>query len=248
MMKLLKYDWKRNANAIIATAAVLLLVEVLLTVVGKWKGWQLEAIYVFSILAYGGAFVMLWITACRTYGSNIKSYSRRLLARPSWHTTVSPLVLGAIGTIVLGLVIGIHTAIFISVMGIETELGHLFDNVWHTLTVLLWLLWSILFTAIIIFFCITFAATITGKGGTWLGIVAFIVIETIQTWLEGLLFGSSDHIFEWYLSNLTGEVGMTYEVNSSYPIAAGGTWLFEIAVALLLVYAINYLLNNKVKM
>ncbi|MGV2795207.1 hypothetical protein GNF78_18590, partial [Clostridium perfringens] len=92
MMKLLKYDWKRNANTFSGLLAVLVLVQIILSMIGKVRGWDESVIVVSSFIFYVTAGIITMILVCNTFESNIKAYHRRLLpVHPAW-TVLSSLL------------------------------------------------------------------------------------------------------------------------------------------------------------
>ncbi|GJM83916.1 hypothetical protein HMSSN139_64120 [Paenibacillus sp. HMSSN-139] len=67
MMKLLKYDIKQNANTVLGLAAVLVIVQGLLSIAGNLRNWDGEAIFVLTIVLYLAAAIILIVQACKTF-------------------------------------------------------------------------------------------------------------------------------------------------------------------------------------
>lgn len=197
MMKLMKYDWKRNATAILATLVVLLLAQTVLTVAGWWKGWNEIGIYIGSIMMYGLVGFLAFLMACYTFNANIKAYSRRLLPIPYVYTIMSPIVLLIAAQLLLVLIYTAHDFLFAALYknGQEPPLMLLaqYLNGIEIASVLMSSIWGMLFATVIIFFGIAFSKSIDGKAGVFSGILVCLALCVLVSWVEWLIFpGDND--------------------------------------------------------
>ena len=91
MIKLFKYDWKRNSTTLLGAFAILLIVQIAITVAGSIRDWELGIMLGLSMLAYGSVSVLLLVVTGKNFGYNIKAYHRRLLPVHSVWNVVSSL-------------------------------------------------------------------------------------------------------------------------------------------------------------
>ncbi|WP_410771498.1 hypothetical protein [Fontibacillus sp. BL9] len=249
MMKLLKYDWKRNANTFSGIAVVLVIVQTLLSVIGNVKGWDERLIIVFSVMLYISAGIILLVLVCKTFEANIKAYSRRLLpVHPAW-TLLSSLLLGLITAAVFAVVMLVHALLYICFSGMSLHLFMDLASWWEWVLLGLATAWNCIFILLILFTSIIIGASISirGKAGTWIGIFSFFVITTLMTWFEGLLFGDSDSSILGYKVFQAGTNDQVVRITSGSPILDWAPFLLEVIYAGMMFYAVTYLLSKKVK-
>lgn len=107
--------------------------------------------------------------------------------------------------------------------------------------------WIVLFMTIMIFFSISVAGTFRWKTGPWIGIVTFIVLINLLSWLENVIFSgkfSPNDLFQFTEES----TGISFSANGV--IWADGRWgttVFEMALAALLVWGIIYMNTKKWK-
>lgn len=251
MMKLLKYDIKQNANTVLGLAAVLVIVQGLLSVTGNLRHWEGEAIFVLTIVLYLAAAIILIVQACKTFAFNIKAYHRRLLPlHPVW-TILSSLLFSWLVALMIAGIIAIHTAIYFSLAKVPIDFVSIeLVGVKDVLLMILSIVWVYTLLILTIFMSITIGASVSiqGKAGTWVGIISFFVIQNGMSWLESLLFGGKDTSM---LKYGTIHFGTSEEIRTGAAEAVNilslGTILFEVAVAALMFYAISYLLSKRVQ-
>lgn len=251
MLRLLKYDWKRNANLSLGLLAVLVFLQIAIGVVGNVRGWEQSLIFVLSFMLYAMTGIILIILASKTYENNIKAYSRRLLPiRPMW-TAVSSIVLWWILSLVLGVIVIIHYIIYSRFV----YFGSWFPQEFVVSDVLDWLKivfitgWMLTFLMICILASITIGASVSlrGKAGTWVGILAFILIPNAVSWVEHWLFRGYDKTLVQFGSVEYSNVSVNAEVMPVAPLLSVGQLLFEGVVMVLLLVLINYLMSKKVE-
>lgn len=251
MLRLLKYDWKRNANLSLGLLAILVFLQIVIGVVGNTRNWEQSVIFVLSFMLYAMTGLILIILASKTYENNMKAYSRRLLPiRPMW-TAISSIVLMLLFAAVLGAIAFIHYWIYSTFV----YSGSLWPQELAVTDVMDWFKiifitgWSLTFLMMSILVSMTIGASVSlrGKAGTWVGILAFIVIQYVLSWVEYMLFRGYDTMrFNVGIIEYSNK-SVNAEVMSNIPILSVGQLLFEGAIIVLMLVLINYLMNKKVE-
>ncbi|WP_342554515.1 hypothetical protein [Paenibacillus sp. FSL R7-0652] len=245
MMTLLKYDFRRNWNTLLAGVVLLIIVQLALTIFVSGVTGN-----VLGIMAYVGAGVAIFVKMIKTYTANIRSYNRRLIPVTGLSHVMSPIIFGALcglGLLLLGFV---HVCLYVT-MKLELSLLAFFDvpniNIAEVMSTLLFTGWIVLFMTIIVFFSISVAGTFRWKTGPWIGIVTFLILINLLSWLENVVFEgkfSPNDLFQFTEES----TGISFSANGV--IWADGRWgttLFEMALAAILVWAIIYMNNKKVE-
>lgn len=254
MIKLLKYDWKRNSNSILAAFIILLLAQIALTTLGWTNDWDEEFIYVMTLLLYCVGGLLAFLMACQTFNGNIKAYSRRLLPLPSLYTILSPIILIIAAQIAIALLYVAHDMIFTVLFSTDSLLTVVGDHLGtaEIVSVVLGIVWGTIFMTIIIFFAIASSHIVGGRGGTFLGIIVAVAIFTIVPWLEWLIFPSIDPSNESFgffrLVSKEADDGSTVMEVVPFELMQWGILLFEIAAASALVYGIIYMMERRMKL
>ncbi|MFF2886880.1 hypothetical protein [Paenibacillus sp. NPDC057967] len=250
MLKLLKYDWKRNATMTLAGLVILLVAQIVNIVVGWRNGWNEQFVIVIACMLFFFSALLVFLMACQTFMANIKAYSRRLLPLPTIYTIASPLVLMFGLTIVLFLLLAAFDAVFSSLYDKTSFLRLLIEQLTAgeiAISIVL-AIWGSVFTTMVIFFCMAFSRIVEGKGGTFLGIIVCILIFTIIPWVEDILFSTSEVYGFIRLSPIeSGNGSMTLTFGSFNSIE----WLtlaFEAGVLFCLVYGTIYLIERRIKL
>ncbi|MEK5162436.1 hypothetical protein NYE69_08860 [Paenibacillus sp. FSL R5-0527] len=249
MMKLLKYDLKRNANTFLGMAAILVIVQAALSIVGNVKGWDDGLIIAFNIILYVSAGIIMLVLVCKTFEANIKAYNRRLLpVHPAW-TVLSSLLLGLIMAAVFVAVAFIHALLYLHFKGIPYDLSFGLASVKDWLEITLAAAWGYSVLVLTVFTAITIGASVSirGKAGTWIGIVSFFVIINVMSWLESLLFGNGDSSV-LSLGVFRGSTNDTLTMaTGSIQFLSIAEFLFEAAFVGLMFYATIYLLSKRME-
>lgn len=249
MMKLLKYDFKRNISKILGIGAVLILAQISMMLFIN----NTEIKLVLSALAYVIAGVILFTTTIRTYSYNLKAYHRKLLPVHSLKSILSPIIMGGICMLILSLVFTIHGFVFLSTVGNLEAIKELFrtyptDVIMSVLSVF----WMFIHVLIVIFLSVTIATSIRSKGSFWIGIVAFFIIVNGLSWIEDWLFGDSDWGMIRVLSGESNSVvnGISTKVNYD-PVYLSrhfiGTFVFELVCSVAFLYIMVKLIDRKVE-
>ena len=249
MMKLLKYDFKRNGARILGIGAVLILVQLSIMLFIN----SIEIQLVLSTLAYVIAGVILFTTIIRTYSYNLKAYHRKLLPVHTLKSILSPIIMGVICMLILCLAFTIHGIVFLSYQGELESVKELFRTYpTDTIMSVLSLFWMFVHVLIAIFLAITIATSIRSKGSFWIGIVAFFRIVNGIAWIENRLFGNSDWGIVRILSDESHTVvnGISPNVNYSFGYFSGefiGTFIFELVCSIAFLYVMVKLIDRKVE-
>ncbi|PZT54255.1 hypothetical protein [Paenibacillus silvae] len=244
MMTMLKYDFRRSWNTLLAGLVILILVQVgqtifLSNVTGNLLG----------IMAYVGAGVAIYVRMIKTYTANIRSYNRRLIPVTGLSHVLSPLIFGALNFLGLLLIGFIHFYLYTTLkLGLSlSDINMTYMSVAEVISTLLFAGWIVLFMTVIIFFSISVAGTFRWKTGPWIGIVTFLVMVNLLSWIENAIFSgkfSPNDLFQFTEES----TGISFTANGV--IWAEGRWgstVFEIGLAALLVWGIIYMNNKKVE-
>lgn len=246
MMTLLKYDFRRSWNTLLAGLAILIIVQLGLMIFVS-SGITAN---VLGIMAYVGAGAAIYVKMIKTYAANIRSYNRRLIPVTGMSHVLSPIIFGTLcglGLLLLGFV---HICLY-ATMKLKLSLPVFFDvtnlSIAELMSTLLFTGWIVLFMTIMIFFSISVAGTFRWKTGPWIGIVTFIVLINLLSWLENVIFSgkfSPNDLFQFTEES----TGISFSANGV--IWADGRWgttVFEMALAALLVWGIIYMNTKKVE-
>ncbi|OUS71355.1 hypothetical protein B1748_26895 [Paenibacillus sp. MY03] len=256
MIKLLKYDWKRNSNSIFAATVIFILAQTILTVVGEIKDWVPLTTYIVSIVLYVFAGFLAFLMVCQTYNANLKAYSRRLLPLPSLYTVASPILLLLASLAFLLVLFLLHEFAFVTWLGLdETILSPIREQLELKLllSLLIGFVWLTVSATVFVFFCITFARTFEGKIGTWLGILMFIGLAAVLGWLDELVHSNSSSgnvpfgITGFSMADTPSGDGLTVTVTGIQGISII-SFLIEIATCVTLLFGIRYMMNRKIKL
>lgn len=245
MMTLLKYDFRRNWNTLLAGLAVLIIVQIGLSLFVS----DISASAI-GVIVYVGAGVALYVKMIKTYWSNIRSYNRRLVPVTGLSHVLSPIIFGTLCGLGLLAVATIHYFIFSTTHTGINFAGFINDSGIHAseiVSLLLFSWWVALFITIIIFLSISIGGSFRFKTGPWISIVAFFVLTNLITWLENIIFSGRFNPNELFQVT-EGNTGIS--VTSNRILWSDGTWasiIFEIIVAVILVGVAVYLNNRKVE-
>jgi hypothetical protein len=191
MLKLLKYDLKRNLNTFASLFALLIILQGAVTIIGKTRQWDDVVIVFLIMMLYALTGAMLGIMSVNTYRKNIKSYSRRLVPkRPIWHV-ISSMVLGLAAEFLLLLIMVIHVLAYYSYVG---SLSRVFSSIsisfWGGVSIAMQFVLFFVFLYCAIVLSTTIAASIKAKVGVWVGIGAFFVIQGLLWKIETVILSA----------------------------------------------------------
>ncbi|MFE6075147.1 hypothetical protein ACFVQB_11790 [Paenibacillus sp. NPDC057886] len=245
MMTLLKYDFRRNWNTLLAGLAVLIIVQIGLALFFSEVTGSL-----IGVIAYVGAGVAIYVKMIKTYRANIRSFNRRLVPVTGLSHVLSPIIFGTLCGLGLLAVATIHYFIYSATHTGINFTSYINDSGIHLseiVSLLLFFWWVALFCIIIIFLSISIGGSFRFKTGPWISIVAFFVLINLISWLENIIFSgrfNPDELFQ------VTEKSTGLSIMSNRIIWSDGTWasvIFEIIVAVILVGVAVYLNNRKVE-
>lgn len=252
MMRLLKYDWKKNSTMLLSTAVILILAEAGLTIAGYTRGWEEGITFGLSVMLYVFACMMAVIMTYRTFFGNAKSYSRRLLPVRTVWSVLSPMVLGLLVLIGIGILICIHLGIFSLIFGVPDFKGISTEAIPQLLKVtaifIFQIFWAYLFSYMAIALSIAIALMFQ-RGRVWIGILSFIIIQNVISWIISSLFkanfGGIPFLNVKLQSNLM--VGGEVVFPDDIMLIRWGETLLEAVFVVLMLYATVLLLNRRVE-
>lgn len=208
MLKLVKYDFRRDRDKFLAVFVITILVQF---VIGFTINSDQE-MFMMNITTYVVAGVVLLFLTLRTFNQNLSLYNRRLVPLPVLHTVMSPVLL------FLGLLLGlfiiayIHLCVYIMMI----SSSFLPEDFWSVSSyAVLMILWASAFSMLLVMFSITVARSVRVKGKVWIGLVAFFIIQNIISFLETWMF---DHEF------------ISFESAFRFEVTEGGANLNEIEI------------------
>lgn len=245
MMTLLKYDFRRNWSTLLAGLAILIIVQVGLSLfMSETTG------VLIGIMGYVGVGIAIYVKMIKTYWSNIRSYNRRLVPVTGLSHFLSPLLFGTLCWLGLMAVAtihyliystmstGINVASYINASGIQAS---------DIISLLLFIWWVALFSIVIIFLSISIGGSFRFKTEPWVSIVAFFVLFNLISWLENVIFAGRFNPNELFKFT---EESTGIAITSNGIMWSNGRWAsitFEIIVAVILVGIAVYLNNKKVE-
>lgn len=241
MLRLIKYDFRRSRDRILAFFVIMLLAQAAIWISNGRIG---TGLFIAHIFVYLGFEVAVMILSAITYSRNLKAYHRRLLPVNSINQVLSPLVLCWMMLIIITLVAALHLRI-IFLYSQDVLPGNFWSVIVRSMLILIW---SAGFALVLIMFSITTAASLRVKGRIWVGVATLVVLQNGLEYLMNLLFKSYslslDQMFE-------------FDVYESAAAPSGNTlfvadlnfwpFLFEAGVMILLIYTMNLLVKNRVE-
>lgn len=251
MMKLLKYDWKRNANTILGMAAILAIAEALVTWFGLTRNWATGITVVLVVILYASAGIFVVILGCKTFDHNIKAYNRRLLpVHPVWSVLSSFLLCWILILIVLA-IMAVHGLVYLNMASLPGFNGWNGGRIQHIVVIGLLGVWQYSLFIITIFLAITIGAVISirGKAGTWIAIISFFIIQYVIGMIEKVLFGVEYGAFSFNIFSAdTGSNEMSAEFTSGNMFDLHwGAFVLEAVVMVLMVWTMSYLIKRKLE-
>lgn len=249
MMRLLKYDWKKNSTMLLSTAVILILVEAGLLITGYSRGWDEAFIIAISITLYIFASLLAVIMSYKNFHSNVKSYSRKLLPVRTVWSVLSPMALGILILVGLLIIICLHLLIYSWLYG-EPDISEILKYFFTTeLAILIFqLFFSYIYSYMAVTLSIAIALTFR-KWRVWIGILSFIIIQNVFSWLIQKLFdyglGQSSLLNFSVTSDFSGKGKLI--IPPDVTIINWGETLLELAIAGLMLWATVLLLNRRVE-
>ncbi|ANY69983.1 hypothetical protein BBD42_28375 [Paenibacillus sp. BIHB 4019] len=244
MINLLKYDWKRNANLIMGSAAALIILEGALSFFSAARNWQPALSLTLMFMGYLFVALMLIIFSSKTYSHNLKSYGRRLLPLATWKTIASPLLLQFVLSAALSGLVLLHVGLFkwLSPSASLDAVGP--PNFETGVLFFILIFWMLLFLMLMVYFSITVGHLFNKKLFPWVAIAVFVLMQFVISYAEKFLF--NDDLFGTMASEPSSS-SLSFFMSPTGDISIGnwGVMAFEIAIGAILVSIMLYLLNKK---
>ncbi|GGG89181.1 hypothetical protein [Paenibacillus radicis (ex Gao et al. 2016)] len=248
LLKIMKYDWKRNNVAFTTFTAVFAIVQLFLLFSHSLLNWNANIVYIFSSVGFIVPVSMIVVFMCKTYAANLSSYSRRLIPVSGGWTIASPLVLGSIALILLPFVFYGYSELYNAVTGSNFHvLNPIVDSLSNVAAALIIYFWTLLFLTIAIQFSITLAKSVSIKKlGPWVGIAAFFIIQMVVSWIDNLLF-DNDGSFNFVAETDSAANVISYQVQL-WNAQLWGSAILQAVVAAIMFYTMVKLLNKRVQL
>lgn len=250
MIKLLKYDWKRNSDGILSTFAILIIVQAVLTILGLTRNWDEIVLVSLSVFIYSLTGILLFINCCRTIDHNIKSYSRRLLTLHPLNGVGAVIILSWFVMMAVVVIAAIHLWIYAAYSDWDTSLLKQSElwNIGSIMGIVLQTVWGYTGILVAILLSITVARSFRVKGSTWIGILFFIILQSVYSWLEHLLFNNNEVSLGIISMDITdsNDASLSFFSNMNIKFLIG-PFLMELVFFIGYLYLMSYLLNKKVE-
>jgi len=198
MLRLLKYDLKRDMFMLLGGGAAIVLLLLAIEIGGRYWSMEADVRFVLTVLTYFFAGGGMLVIVCTSFRKNIGSISRRLLPVHSW-TYIASAGLYALLTGICLLVLGIGQLFYYWQSGLWEELKGLGAvNIkgleWLT-PPLIWLgipftlLWAVILGLSALFLAITLTESLRVKARSLVGVFLFFAMGSLLSWIENAFFG-----------------------------------------------------------
>ncbi|WP_310833038.1 hypothetical protein [Paenibacillus pedocola] len=240
MLKLIRYDFRRSRDRILAAFVIMILIHTGIWVSSGTTSNDILSGHLLTYFSIGAAFLFITVI---NYNRNLKSYARRLLPVNTLYTVLSPLLqfwmllltLMLIGLIHLGLYILFYSADFLP------------GNFWSVaLRSALQCTWTAGLVLLMTIFACTVARSLKVRGKIWIGIAVLAGLQNGVAYLEQLLFKSYflgiGNAFQFEVlkaSDVPSGLKLNYVGSNVWPV------IFEVAIAGLLIYATTVLVKRR---
>lgn len=237
MLKLVKYDFRRNRDMILAIFIITILAQIWIGFTNLHDQERLSL----NAVVYVVAALILLVFSLRTYGHNLSAYSRRLLPIPTLYTVLSPMLLFLGLLLVVVMLILIHLGLYTMIYSSSFIPTHYWKGASFGLV---YFYWFTGYSMLHVMFSITVALSIRFKGRVWIGMATFFILQYAITFLEKWIFNS-------YFSTAL-RIGVIDEstfrrVSSLSQDAILWPILFEAVIAVIMIYGIVRLVNKRVE-
>lgn len=198
MLRLLKYDLKRDMFMLLGGGLAVILLLLTIEIGGRYLRIEADGRFVLSVMTYfvtGGGMLVL---VCKSFRKNIISPSRRLLPVHSLAYLISA-ALYAILTGICLLLLGLGQLFYYGQSGVLKELQglgavNLNGLEWLTPSLLIFgiplaLLWASILGLSILFLMITITESLRIKARSLVGILLFFMTGSLISWIENAFFG-----------------------------------------------------------
>lgn len=244
MLKLLKYDFRRSRDQILGLFVVTLLLQV-----GTWisAAMDMEDLLVLNVVVYSIAGCILVYTAIRTFERNTRVYHRRLLPVKPLQSVLSPLLLCWL--LLLGMTVMALAHFGLYNWAYPDAFDFLPEHLWPIAAgVLLQILWSVTSVMILVMFSITAARCFRVRGRMWIGLIIFVVMDNLLSFVMRLIFGGqSNFIDNTFQTGIVINRNVPGNLTLSQVEITWGPALLQLIIAAVLIYLITLLSTKKIE-
>ncbi|MHA6531900.1 hypothetical protein [Paenibacillus sp. BAC0078] len=242
MLKLLKYDFRRKRERVLAYFVIMLLVQAGIWITNGSMGTDLISI---NMLTYGVFGYSLVLSAIISYDRYLRSYARRLVPVPIVQNVLSPLLFCWVLLLSVVGIAALHLGIYILAYSPDFLTEHFWTvAAWNTF----YFVWLAGFELILLMFVITVARSLRIKGKIWIGIAVFMVLENGLNFIEMQIWGNQtiglENAFRFSVyqtSPVPSNLKVDISVNNFWP------FLFEAVIGAILVYVTTLLVKKRIE-
>jgi hypothetical protein len=243
MIKLLKYDLRRNANLLFGVMAVLILAELALIF---WTTLALQLRIGLGIFFFGLAGAVLTINNMKVFDYNIHSVSRRLLPVRSLSYVWSSLVYGLLNNLVV-LLIGVGFGFY----WYSQDNSELWSG--SGLSFYFWsmvsaeVIFSVLFAYLMLYMIIALARSITKKGVFWVGLLLYMVIAIAIDWIDRVLFDSNRGQPLFLVNTFRAQDGALPNTSTNSVLLTYGQIAFYLLLCIVFLFVIKWCVEKRIE-
>lgn len=252
MIKLLKYDLRRNANLLLAVMAVLILAELVLMF---WSSGALQVRIGFAFVFFILAVAIFIRHNLNVFDYNIHSLSRRLLPVHTLSYVWSSLVYALLNNLVL-LLIGTGVGLYwFNKAGLAwfENADDAFKDIFN-LPAYAWvggvlkLIFGLICVLLFLYMIIALARSITKKGVFWVGFLLFLILSYAIDWVDNILFRqSSTQVFNLVNFHFeTGNARLRYDL-TTVNLSSVGSIVFHILLCIVYLFVIKWCVEKRIE-
>ncbi|MDO3408880.1 hypothetical protein QWJ34_03785 [Saccharibacillus sp. CPCC 101409] len=185
MLKLLKYDLKRDGYLILGVAAALALLQLFVEIGGRYRGAEDEMRIVFSIFSYVMAALLVVIKVCQSFLGSVRSAGRRLLPLRTFHFIGAGLLYGVLLMAALGVLGMLQLAYYMhtGMLGVQNISAS------GMLALLLSGGWTTIFLLLSFFLIMTVSESLRFKGRYLAAVLIYFILGSTISWVENGFLG-----------------------------------------------------------
>lgn len=196
MLKLLKYDMKRDQFMLLGGTLALILALLAIEFGGRRAGIANDARSVLSFMVYAFMGLLILIAVCNSFRSNIRSFGRRLVPIGSVHHVLSALLYAIVLVLSLMAIAGLHLWYY-QASGILQALRHsggltVSGPASVPLAIPFSMLWSSLFLTTLLLGVTAFTESLNVKGKSLIALILIVVVLSVVAGVENSLLGGQN--------------------------------------------------------
>ncbi len=250
MLKLLKYDLKRDLFALLGGAIALVLALLVVEFGGKKVGLGSDGAAVLSLITYTVFALLILMATCNAFRLNIRSIGRRLIPLGSLQYVGASLLYTVLLNIVL-LAIGSLHILYYEANGTLARLIEVgvVKIEWYSplplpLGIAFIVLWGTLFLQAMLLPVMAMTESLNVKGRALIALGMVLLLSTLISWAENSFFGG---VGSSPLTGFRADNQSSITMPGSASAAGVSVYLFELAVIVLFVWAAARIVDRKVR-